>query len=186
MQSKARLETPLKQVKTIKAQLRQYARFQRLKREPLKRIEKSKKQMKPATKRKRLLLAFAGVLISACFNQALSQGENLDNFGDNKGNDKQYLDCQYGQGKWISLMFSPGSSLAVGQINDGAPVFFTSLLSGSRLTLTPRQPGKKLTINLNSMIIHREWYLRDGAGSAGTGECVKGEVADSTFSDDDF
>ena len=83
-------------------------------------------------------------------------------------------------------MFSPGSSLAVGQINDGAPVFFTSLQSGSRLTLTPRQPGKKLTINLNSLIIHREWYLRDGAGSAGTGECVKAKVADSTFSDDDF
>ena len=142
--------------------------------------------MKPATKKTQLLLAFAGLLLAACFNQAFSQGENIDDFGNTKEDNKQYLDCQYGQGKWISLMFAPGSSLAVGQINDGAPVFFTSLLSGSRLTLTPRQPGKRLTINLNSLIIHREWYLRDGAGSAGTGECVKGEVADSTFSDNDF
>lgn len=143
-------------------------------------------KMKPLVRLSQLLLTCTLLFTSSIFNQAVSQNQEEDNFGNQKGDSKQYLDCQYGQGKWISLMFSPGSSLAVGQINDGAPVFFTSLKSGSRLTLTPRQPGKKLTINLNSLIIHREWYLRDGARSAGTGECVKGEVADSTFSDDDF
>jgi hypothetical protein len=143
-------------------------------------------KMKSLVKLSQLLLTCTLLVTASVFNQAISQNQEDDNFGNQKGDSKQYLDCQYGQGKWISLMFSPGSSLAVGQINDGAPVFFTSLQSGSRLTLTPRQPGKRLTINLNSLIIHREWYLRDGAASAGTGECVKGEVADSTFSDDDF
>ena len=129
-----------------------------------------------------LLLAFI-LLFSA---GAYSEEATEDDFGNSTSDEKKYLDCQYGQGKWISITFSPGSSLAVGQINDGAPVFFTSLLSGNRLSLTPRQPGKKLTINLSSLIVNREWYLRDGAGNAGTGECVKGEVEDSTFSDDDF
>ena len=143
-------------------------------------------KMKSLVKLSQLLLTCTLLVTASVFNQAISQNQEDDNFGNQKGDSKQYLDCQYGQGKWISLMFSPGSSLAVGQINDGAPVFFTSLQSGSRLTLTPRQPGKKLTINLNSLIIHREWYLLAGAASAGTGECVKGQVADSTFSDDDF
>ena len=142
--------------------------------------------MKPLVRLSRLLLTCTLLFTANVFNQAVSQNQEEDNFGNQKGDSRQYLDCQYGQGKWISLMFSLGSSLAVGQINDGAPIFFTSLQSGSRLTLTPRQPGKKLTINLNSLIIHREWYLRDVAGSAGTGECVKAKVADSTFSDDDF
>jgi hypothetical protein len=142
--------------------------------------------MKPLVRLSQLLLTCTLLFTASFFNQAVSQNQEEDNFGNQKVDSRQYLDCQYGQGKWISLMFSPGSSLAVGQINDGAPVFFTSLQSGSRLTLTPRQPGKKLTINLSSLIIHREWYLRDGAGSAGTGECVKGEVADSAFSDNDF
>ena len=139
-------------------------------------------QMPPLSKLGQLLLAF----VLAFATGAYAEEANEDSFGNDTNDEKKYLDCQYGQGKWISITYSPGSSLAVGQINDGAPVFFTSLLSGNRLSLTPRQPGKKLTINLSSLIVTREWYLRDGAGSAGTGECVKGETADSTFSDDDF
>ena len=132
------------------------------------------------------------LLFSSCL-PLCAQGEfdgskenDFEQTDETNQNGRQYLDCQYGQGKWISIMFSPGSSLAVGQINDGAPVFFTALLSGSRLTLTPRQPGKKLTINLSSLIVNREWYLSDGAGSAGTGECSKGQAPDSSFSDEDF
>ena len=102
-------------------------------------------------------------------------------------NGKFYLDCQYGEGKWISLVFSPSSNLAIGQINDGQPIYYTSMYSGSSVTLTPRRAGKKLKINLQSNIIQREWYLRDAVGSAGTGECEEAAPPnDDAFAESGF
>lgn len=98
-----------------------------------------------------------------------------------------YLDCQYGEGKWISLIFSPSSNLAIGQVNDGQPIYYTSMYSGSSVTLTPRRAGKKLKINLQSNIIQREWYLGNAVGSAGTGECEKAAPPnDDAFAESGF
>jgi hypothetical protein len=97
-----------------------------------------------------------------------------------------YLDCQFGQGKWISLTIQPGSNLAMGQINDGSPMLYTALHEAESVVLTPRQPGKKLTINLQTYIITREWYLKSAAGSAGTGECENSIKENNSFIDNAF
>jgi hypothetical protein len=152
----------------------------------LERIRGSKRSMQALRRLLRVAMIcslFAGGALNA---QDAFQTTGEEQSDQEDKDQRRYLDCQYGQGKWISLIFSPGSSVAVGMINDGAPIFYTSLLSGSRLTLTPRQPGKKLNINLSSLTIRREWYLTDGVGNAGTGECTKGQAPDSGFADDDF
>lgn len=82
-----------------------------------------------------------------------------------------YLDCQYGQGKWISLTIQTGSNIATGEINDGTPLLFTAVHGSESVSLTPRKAGKKLIINLQTKTIQREWYLKKAVGNAGSGEC---------------
>ena len=94
-----------------------------------------------------------------------------------------YLDCQYGQGKWISLTIQTGSNIATGEINDGTPLLFTAVHGSESVSLTPRKAGKKLIINLQTKTIQREWYLKKAVGNAWSGEC---ESTSNTGEENEF
>lgn len=110
---------------------------------------------------------------------------SLDAKQDEKGN-TVYLDCQYGQGKWISLTIQTGSNIATGEINDGTPLLFTAVHGSESVSLTPRKAGKKLIINLQTKTIQREWYLKKAVGSAGSGECEWNTSEDNEFTNYSF
>ena len=97
-----------------------------------------------------------------------------------------YLDCQYGQGKWISLTIQTGSDIATGEINDGTPLIFTAVHGSESVSLTPRKAGKKLIINLQTKTIQREWYLKKAVGSAGSGECELNTGEENEFTNNSF
>ena len=110
---------------------------------------------------------------------------SLDANQDENGN-TVYLDCQYGQGKWISLTIQTGSNIATGEINDGTPLLFTAVHGSESVSLTPRKAGKKLIINLQTKTIQREWYLKKSVGSAGSGECESNRNEDNEFTNYSF
>lgn len=110
---------------------------------------------------------------------------SLDSNQDEKEN-TIYLDCQYGQGKWISLTIQTDSNIATGEINDGTPLLFTAVHGSESVSLTPRKAGKKLIINLQTKTVQREWYLKKAVGSAGSGECESNTGGENEFTNNSF